>query len=357
MTAARSCPTCGYTGTYPTEALAQARFPRHSCKRQLARAAIEARQAHREAGRARRDCQHSRARHTHGTRAAYVSDRCRCADCAAANAAYMVNRYKANAYGRWAPYVDAAPARDHLLALTGNGLSINQIAATTGISARRFKDITRGRAYNKPASKQVRADTARAILAMPPDAEPWKPGIRVDALGTRRRVRALTAIGFTPKMIAAYTNSQVGSVERWLQAGTVTHATATKVRLVYARLHLEAPPQRTTRERRESGEARTRARANGWLPPLVWDNVDTDSDPGPAPEYCLAPEDDVDSVAIERAVDGDTTVTLNRTEIGLAIDILTATGHSLRDIAARLRISDRTVTRRRATHSGRRSAA
>jgi hypothetical protein len=61
-------------------------------------------------------CQHPRANHQHGTRLAYMLDRCRCLPCSAANSAYETRRVQLKAYGRGTPtgLVDATPARTHV---------------------------------------------------------------------------------------------------------------------------------------------------------------------------------------------------------------------------------------------------
>ena len=53
-----------------------------------------------------RCCLHVQVRHEHGTRAAYVLDRCRCAPCTAANTVQARRRNIAIAYGTWPGLVD-----------------------------------------------------------------------------------------------------------------------------------------------------------------------------------------------------------------------------------------------------------
>ena len=60
---------------------------------------------------------HVRARHQHGTRAAYVQDRCGCGPCTAANTAAQRRRSTAIAYGTWTGLLDAAEVRAHVQSL------------------------------------------------------------------------------------------------------------------------------------------------------------------------------------------------------------------------------------------------
>jgi hypothetical protein len=120
----RTCPACGYSGTYASEALADVHHARHSCAKH--RQAIERtrRRVRRAQGRVRRDCTHPRARHVHGTRVAYVKDCCRCTDCTAANTAAGRAVHRAQTFGRWRPFVDSAPVRKHIRSLRAAGIGV-----------------------------------------------------------------------------------------------------------------------------------------------------------------------------------------------------------------------------------------
>jgi len=87
-----------------------------------------------------RDCRHIGFPHVHGTRAAYVSDRCGCTLCRAANRAAEQHRTTAKRLSRWEPYVDAEPTRVHLLLLRKHGLGIDRIAQLSGIPRGRLFD-------------------------------------------------------------------------------------------------------------------------------------------------------------------------------------------------------------------------
>ena len=108
---ARTCPTCGYSASYASAALANFHHPRHSCA-EAQRLASAARR--RTGGGPIRDCQHCGEPHRHGTRTAYVKDQCRCTQCRAANSAASKTAHRQRVLGRWAPFVDAAPVRAHI---------------------------------------------------------------------------------------------------------------------------------------------------------------------------------------------------------------------------------------------------
>jgi hypothetical protein len=125
MRVSRTCPTCGYTADYATAALANAHHRRHSCAKHRRGLEPARRTAQRRQPRVTRECTHPQARHRHGTRAAYVKDRCRCPDCTAANTAASRSATREQTYGRWHPYVNAGPVREHITALRAAGIGSN----------------------------------------------------------------------------------------------------------------------------------------------------------------------------------------------------------------------------------------
>src|ERR1700712_587149 len=89
----------------------------------------------------RRDCGHPGSPHAHGTRTAYVSDRCGCTRCRAANRAAEEHRTAAIAVGRWNPYADAQPVRERLERLRQEGLRIERIARLSNVSRETVRRI------------------------------------------------------------------------------------------------------------------------------------------------------------------------------------------------------------------------
>ncbi len=370
----RTCPTCGYTRSYSSAAQADRHHPRHSCAGQLARADAAGRRA---AGRIPRPCPHN-APHLHGTRAAYVRDTCRCAPCTAANSRDERQRARAAVYGRNPGYVDAAAARRHLQHLAAAGIGLRRISQLSGVQPGTLARLRYGdhRAGRRP-SRRIRPGTEAAILAVPAVPHAAAPGTLVDAAGTRRRLQALVARGWPQAALARRVGRSRKNLARLLTATTVTRATAAEIRTLYERTWNADPPQPTPRERAASDRARAIAAARGWRTPLAWDDIDTDPDPGPPlthqppppPSSCSIPvhrrrarphrdrstpkepamsTEDVDEVAIERAMYGER-LSLNRAERREAVHRLTNRGYSVRQIAERLHITPRAVTRLRST--------
>jgi transcriptional regulator with XRE-family HTH domain len=130
----------------------------------------------------------------------------------------------------------------------------------------------------------------------------------VPALGTRRRVQALKALGHSGADIAARMGVTYQAVHK-IETGTADRIfarTALKVQRAYDEMSMLCP----------TGYHRTRIRnlaaARGYAPPLAWDSIDTD----PAPQ--IGGKDvEVDPVVVLRILAGDVVPATNaeRTEV------------------------------------------
>jgi len=400
-----------------------------------------------------RPCRHPRVHHTHGTRTAYVADRCRCRDCTDANANARAERdaYRSRQTQPAAARIEAGPVREHLLGLRATGIGIRQIAdlaTTTPSYVRRLTAApTRGQAEprigvdlsqrllritateanraeksQRPAGptlalltellaqgwslthlahdlrrsprsltktlhaqhvdeathRAVRALHTRLHLLAPAQiaaTQRLTPAARsprglTDATGTRRRLQALLRLGWSADRLAADLARTSRRLERTLTCQQVTVATAQRVSDVYEQLSSHPPAEDNPAQRASADATREWAISAGWLAPLAWDDIDNDPDPGPTgsprsaapdttpgtghPSATPDPDDDLDEVAVERAMAGALTITdLNAAEVDEVVRRLTGRGHSLREIAQHLRTTSRTVSRRRRTAAAR----
>lgn len=116
------------------------------------------------------------------------------------------------------------------------------------------------------------------------------------AIGTRRRMRALAALGWSCTALAremACSPSMISQIQNG-PADVVRRGTARAVADLYERLSMRCPD-------REDVRTRTSAARNGWAPPLAWDDIDHDE----APHLDAPPVDEADPVLIERLLSGD----------------------------------------------------
>jgi hypothetical protein len=271
---------CGWRSKPTSPGRAAYAHRRHSCERaSRLRQEQEARQARAAAvDRTPKPCRHVRAKHQHGTHAGYALDGCHCWPCTNANTAYERNRNRQAVYGRWQPYVDAEPVRQHVQALMAAGMGWRRISAASGVPTGVMHRLLYGARRDdgtRTPSRRVRPDTARRLTAVRLDLA---GGVPVDATGTRRRLQALIALGWARAEFARRLGVTPANFTGLMHRGQVTVRTQRKVRELYDELSMRRPPDDTHRQRGSVARARNSARLAGWVPPLAWDD-DTIDDP------------------------------------------------------------------------------
>jgi transcriptional regulator with XRE-family HTH domain len=227
----------------------------------------------------------------HGTRARYAhgpgpgnGPGCRCDECTAANRAAARQRERAILYGRWQPFADAGPAREHVQALARHGIGRRRAAELAGMSAGAMSRLLYGGPGSRPPTRRIRPQTAAAILAIRPSADLVAPGVLVGAAGTRHRVQALVASGWSQAQLAGQLMTSPGHVGALLRQDRVTARMAAAVRGLYDRLWSQPPPQDDHPARIAASRARNYAAARGWAPPMAWDDEELDKPDGRAAE-------------------------------------------------------------------------
>jgi hypothetical protein len=150
-----------------------------------------------------RECVHPRARHVHGTRAAYVADRCRCMACRRANRLAAAGRRRAIVYGCWRPYSEAGQVREHVLALRAGGLGVERIIAVSGAGSGAVRHLLCGDRRTGAPLRQVRTVTAVGLPAVGPGAS-CAAGSLGDATGTVRQLQGLIAAGWNVNRLAGF---------------------------------------------------------------------------------------------------------------------------------------------------------
>ena len=297
-----------------------------------------------------RDCLHVRVRHQHGTRAAYVQDRCGCGPCTAANTEAERRRSTAIAYGTWTGLVDAGTVRTHVQSLRAQGLSLKRIAQLSGVGQGTVNALVYGEpARRRPPLTQVRPDTQRRLLAVRFQPAAVPAGRRVDATGTRRRLQALATLGWSVVSLATRSDLALRTLRRARTSTTVTAETARAVTRLYDQLRAEPALYRSRREQAVAARTKAAAQRAGWRGPLAWDDIDHDPDDvdeAAVLEQPGSPAARVDVVAVERAMRGEQ-LPLTALERRDAVTRLTSRGLSARCIAELLHTTVRTVTRLR----------
>ena len=163
----------------------------------------------------------------------------------------------------------------------------------------------------------------------------WAP-----AIGTRRRLQALAAVGWSAAQLAnklAVTRGAVASL-RVTGQDRVLATTAAAIAALYEDCWWRTPPGRG----RDLARTETWAIRHDWADPSRWHGRDLD-DPAAAPSALV---DDVDPVAIAQAIAGRR-VRLTRLEQRVVADELTRRGASAHAAADAIGRSARTVVRYR----------
>lgn len=199
--------------------------------------------------------------------------------------------------------VDAAVVRAHIEALREQGVTLRRIAAVSGVTRPTLYALMVGQpSKGLPPTRRVTHGVARRVLAVTvrdaalpvPDLDTLSDLARVNAVGPRRRVHALVALGWSLQQCA----DRLGIARRQLQdvllvGDQVSARTARAIRDLYDALCWEAPPADTRWQRSAVTRSKAMARAKGWPPPLAWDD-DTIDDPAAGPDLGAAPRSLVD---------------------------------------------------------------
>lgn len=196
-------------------------------------------------------------------------DPCKCDPCKAEHRRVRKHRRVNRQLGH-PSLVDATPAHEYLNRLRQR-MTWEQIFTALGHENRDLHRIAGGR------QTRIRRATLAQILAIQP--APPAPGKYVDATGTRRRIQALRALGYSARAIAEAAGTEEEHA-RLISSGAkpvVRHWFAQKINTVFAELHRAPAPAG-----RSATLARNYAKAQGWAPPAAWDDIDA---PDAAPEW------------------------------------------------------------------------
>jgi hypothetical protein len=171
-------------------------------------------------------------------------------------------------------------ARDHLTRLRQDGGTYRSIAAAAVLSPATIRGLASGRRRAQPA-------TATAVLTV---ISPALPHARLDATGTRLRLRALHVMGHGSARIARAVGVHPVTIRKLVrgEARTVSAQLRDATAGLYDAWWDKRAPARTRFERAAATAARNRARAGDWCAAAALDDDWLDI-PGYQPEYGWKP--------------------------------------------------------------------
>lgn len=170
-------------------------------------------------------------------------------------------------------YRPVAPAQVHVARLRRR-YDLATLIEATGVTAPTIRAIESG-SYTR--SKH---HAWSALMLLPVPTRPVAgPGI-LPAIGTGRRIRGLSVMGWSQSYLAERMGVQLQTVNAALRNRVVSSRHAATIGALFDELHLSRGP---------SGLTVSRALAKGWLPPLAWDEELID-DPETTPDVgCYTP--------------------------------------------------------------------
>lgn len=170
--------------------------------------------------------------------------------------------------------VPAQPYQQRLGWLWNLGFSDNALAVASGLSCNAIWNIR----TNATGQSRVEATRAARIATLTHKPIETQADFFVPALGARRRLQALQALGYSTYDIAAHLGVGQRVVSGYLSEYSVYGRTWQRIDTLYRELsHVPGP----------SKHAATLARGYGHRAPLDWDGLDLD-DPDDAPDTEVA---------------------------------------------------------------------
>lgn len=222
--------------------------------------------------------------------------------------------------------VDPEPTRRHVQHLLNIGMTVNMIARAAGLSPRTVSFLLNG------TSASLFAPTSRSLLDVTP--RPNSQQAIVLSYGARRRMEGLAMMGWPLRDLARHADVQIITLCRPRLHDRIqwrTHNTITKL---YEDLsHIRSANPRTI----------AWAQSEGFVHPMLWDDIDDFYEAPSAPEDSGIP----DEIVVQRIVAGRRNVVATRAERIEAVRILTARGMSADEIGDWIAISQRQVVRDR----------
>lgn len=159
-----------------------------------------------------------------------------------------------------------------------------------------------------------RAEAIRNFLDGEPDLGMYD-GAYVSSVPSQRRLRALTALGYSQYRLSAETGLSRNAILYSIsgKAPLIHSHTHRTIRDAYERLSMTLPVGRNAQEAAGIARARNRARRDGWAPPLAWTNIDDTTEPYPHKKINKFAEgrNKIDQSVVLRILGGDGTPARN----------------------------------------------
>lgn len=214
----------------------------------------------------------------------FIQHQCRCTPCVEAHNARERNRGKQKAYGRFdTGLVDAEPVRAHVLALSEFGIGYKRVAELAGVGTTGVRTLIWGRQDPGPRygeiPKRIAREKAEKILAVKAVVENLGAPQPISSVGAHRRVQALVARGWSLSKIAGRLDMQIANFWKVMKSERISAGLHRRVVVLYDELWDQIPAHDAWHDAAAYTRTLNYAKKNGYLPPLAWDDIDTDPEP------------------------------------------------------------------------------
>lgn len=174
--------------------------------------------------------------------------------------------------GYWA---DAQPVREHVRFLADNGISIKKVAQLSGYHTMRGMEHLLYGKHGLPPSRRIRRETAESILAIQPLLELCSPQSKIDGTITRRKLRAMMAMGWSIQSIGnALKKNQSNMWKLFTRETPVRASTALAIRDFFDANWDKRPPMTTANHRASFIRTLRYAEERGFVTAMAWNDID-----------------------------------------------------------------------------------
>ncbi|MFC4128952.1 hypothetical protein [Nocardia rhizosphaerae] len=165
-------------------------------------------------------------------------------------------------------FTSAEPIKQHIAELGGLGVTPQMIGYVVGCDRQAIQAVA--------TCKRIRIDFAARILTV--TVHPHPRQLHVLAIGARRRIEALQALGWPRRVLAARLNVDSSIVSQLCSQRHTSYARWHAVQNLYEQLSGTRGP---------SNHVASIAHQAGKVPPLAWEGIDID-DPRTQPDWAAA---------------------------------------------------------------------
>lgn len=184
---------------------------------------------------------------------------------------------------RWA---DAEPVREHVKLLSSYGISYKQVRKLTGMPNSTMMHLMYGQpSCGLPPSRRIRRSMHDNVLSVRPTLDLCSPRGNIDSTITRRKLRALVAMGFSMSVIGTMLKSPLDktNVAKFFKRTRCRAWRAIEIRDLFDKYWDQRPLYFTNAEKAVYFRVLRYAESQGFVTAMSWEDIDDPNEPHPKP--------------------------------------------------------------------------